>query len=165
MAPSGEPILRPPANALPPGTEWQATQSPARAKYSPGLLGGLTFSSARDVPTENSKSSPQKTILEIVVTPQASPAGVAPTFVDWPEAAFEPPRAWIVRYAGYTDPERSLSMTGSVRIRLPVAAKIAFATAAAIGPVAGSPAPPQTLPPLGSRWTSIFGASARRTMR
>src|SRR5208282_4054982 len=37
MAPSGVPILRPPANALPPGTEWQATQSPARATYSPLL--------------------------------------------------------------------------------------------------------------------------------
>src|SRR5271155_475352 len=39
MAPNGVPILRPPANALPPGTEWQATQSPARAKYSPLLSG------------------------------------------------------------------------------------------------------------------------------
>src|ERR1700735_1834327 len=161
MAPSGEPILRPPANALPPGTEWQGTQSPAPAQHSPGVLGGLTFSSARDVPTENSKSSPQKTILEIVVTPQASPAGVAPTFVDWPEAAFEPPRAWIVRYAGYTDPERSLSMTGSVRMRLPVAAKIAFATAAAIGGGGGAPAPPPIFPPLRNTCTPNFAASAK----
>ena len=34
-------------------------------------------------------------------------------------------------------------MIGSERMRLPVAAKIAFATAAATGGVAGSPAPPQ----------------------
>src|SRR5271163_1928671 len=35
MAPSGVPIFSPPAKALPSGAEWQATQSPARAKYSP----------------------------------------------------------------------------------------------------------------------------------
>src|SRR5579863_2462296 len=68
MAPSGVPILRPPANALPPGGEWQETQSPARARYSPRLAGGLTFSSARDVAPAKSKISPQKTILETVVT-------------------------------------------------------------------------------------------------
>jgi hypothetical protein len=50
-------------------------------------------------------------------------------------------------------------------MRLPVAAKIAFATAAAIGGTPGSPAPPQISPPLGTRCTSILGASARRTMR
>src|SRR5271168_146516 len=42
MAPSGVPILRPPANALPPGTEWQATQSPARATYSPLLSAAVS---------------------------------------------------------------------------------------------------------------------------
>ena len=39
-------------------------------------------------------------------------------------------------------------------MRLPVAAKIALATAAATGGTAGSPAPPQTSPPLGTKWTS-----------
>src|SRR5882757_602529 len=33
----GVPMRRPPANALPPFAEWQATQSPARARYSPLL--------------------------------------------------------------------------------------------------------------------------------
>src|SRR5215472_10423879 len=46
MAPSGVPILRPPANALPPGTEWQATQSPARATYSPLLSAAASAHSA-----------------------------------------------------------------------------------------------------------------------
>src|SRR6185437_1710479 len=80
MLPSGEPILRPPANALPPGAEWQDTQSAARARYSPGLLGGLVFSSARAVaaPAANSASSPQSIVLEIVVTSRASPAGITP---------------------------------------------------------------------------------------
>ena len=31
-------IARPPANGLPLGTVWQATQSPARARYSPWLM-------------------------------------------------------------------------------------------------------------------------------
>src|SRR4029077_1155183 len=62
------PILRPPANALPPGIEWQATQSAARARYSPSLSGGLTGSAARDVPPAHSKISAQKTTLETIVT-------------------------------------------------------------------------------------------------
>src|SRR5258706_16108112 len=70
MAPSGVPILRPPANALPPGIEWQATQSAARAKYSPPPSGGLTLSAARDVPPAQSKISPQKIALETIFTSQ-----------------------------------------------------------------------------------------------
>src|SRR4029077_1595778 len=68
MAPSGVPILRPPANALPPGIEWQATQSAARARYSPSPSGGLTRSAARDVPLAQSKISAQETTLETIVT-------------------------------------------------------------------------------------------------
>src|SRR5258705_11101680 len=68
MAPSGVPILRPPANALPLGIEWQATQSAARAKYSPSPSGGLTGSAARDVPPAQSKTSAQKPTLETIVT-------------------------------------------------------------------------------------------------
>src|SRR6266403_709892 len=63
MAPSSVPILRPPANALPPGIEWQATQSAARARYSPSLSGGLTGPAARDIPPVQSKISAQKTPL------------------------------------------------------------------------------------------------------
>ena len=50
--------------------------------------------------------------------------------------------------------------SGSERTRVPVAAKIALHTAGAIGGVAGSPMPPQRLPPESARWVSIRGASA-----
>src|SRR5215467_480269 len=79
MAPSGEPIFSPPAKALPPGTEWQDTQSPARARYSPGLAERPALSSARDVEAAKSKSRPQKTPLEIVVTFSAPQPVPAPT--------------------------------------------------------------------------------------
>src|SRR5580700_9738101 len=80
MAPSGVPILRPPANALPPGIEWQATQSAARAKYSPSLIGGLKGSAARDVPPTQSEISAQKTTLETIVTSLDPRVGAAPRF-------------------------------------------------------------------------------------
>src|SRR6516162_3601911 len=35
IVPKGVAIARPPANRAPPGFVWQATQSPARARYSP----------------------------------------------------------------------------------------------------------------------------------
>src|SRR5678815_1145421 len=38
MRPNGIVMTRPPANCLPPGSVWQATQSPARARYSPLLI-------------------------------------------------------------------------------------------------------------------------------
>ena len=41
-------------------------------------------------------------------------------------------------------------MIGRLRMRLPVTAKIAFATAAMIGGVEASPTPPQAGPPLGT---------------
>src|ERR1700722_13825567 len=47
MAPRGVPILRPPANPLPPGTEWQATQSAVRAKYSSPSSGRLALPGSR----------------------------------------------------------------------------------------------------------------------
>src|SRR5579871_364087 len=59
---------------------------------------------------------------------------------------------------GYVALLRSVSIIGNARMRLPVAAKIAFVTAGAIGGTAGSPAPPQRSPPLGIKYTSIFGA-------
>lgn len=52
----------------------------------------------------------------------------------------------------------SLVSNGSVRRRLPVSAKTAFATAGAIGAVAGSPIPPIGAP-LSITWTAIFGIS------
>jgi alkanesulfonate monooxygenase SsuD/methylene tetrahydromethanopterin reductase-like flavin-dependent oxidoreductase (luciferase family) len=36
--PNGVGIARPPANSWPPGVVWQATQSPARARYSPLVM-------------------------------------------------------------------------------------------------------------------------------
>src|ERR1700733_12180635 len=47
MAPSGVPILRPPAHGLPPGIEWQATQSAARATYSSLPREGPAFPTPR----------------------------------------------------------------------------------------------------------------------
>ena len=55
------------------------------------------------------------------------------------------------------------SRSGKLRRRLPVAAKIAFATAGAIGGVPGSPTPPMDDEPVSTRCTDIAGASARRT--
>src|SRR5882724_2421961 len=81
MAPSGVPILRPPANALPPGIEWQAMQSAARARYSPSLSKGLTGPAARDVPPAHGKISAQKTTLERIVTSLNSRASAAPRFL------------------------------------------------------------------------------------
>jgi len=53
--------------------------------------------------------------------------------------------------------------SGRLRRRIPVAAKMALATAGAIGGVPGSPTPPTADAPLSTRWTAITGASARRT--
>jgi len=51
---------------------------------------------------------------------------------------------------------------GRLRMRLPVAAKIAFVTAGAIGGVPGSPTPPGASP-LGTRCTSMTGISSSRS--
>src|SRR5213596_3216899 len=52
---------------------------------------------------------------------------------------------------------------GSFLMRFPVAAKIACATAGAIGGVPGSPTPP-CASVLGTMYTSTFGISARRSI-
>ena len=54
--------------------------------------------------------------------------------------------------------------SGSLRMRLPVAANIAFATAGAIGGVPGSPIPPGASR-LGTMCTSTFGIWFMRSMR
>src|ERR1700690_608495 len=98
MGPSGVPILRPPANALSPGIEWQATQSPARARYSESMSAGLALSPARDVPPVHSRISPQITALETIVrclNPRAIPA-----------PRFCPPAHSVHRAAPGTDCER-----------------------------------------------------------
>src|SRR5579863_1142630 len=78
MAPTGVPILRPPANPLPPGIEWQATQSATRAKYSSRLPGEPALPGSRrvdlcpdtrtrqaNIPPAHSKVTPPKrTALE-----------------------------------------------------------------------------------------------------
>ena len=58
---------------------------------------------------------------------------------------------------------RSWSFSGSERMRLPVAAKIALHNAGASGGTPGSPPPPQN-PPLGTNTVSTTGISARRTI-
>src|ERR1700722_16316107 len=66
MLPPGLPIWSPPANALPPGTEWQATQSPARATYSP-LLGAASSARATGA-AANIRSSEQRIAYRLVAT-------------------------------------------------------------------------------------------------
>ena len=56
---------------------------------------------------------------------------------------------------------RSWSFSGTERMRLPVAAKIAFSTAGAATMIVGSPTPPQK-PPEGMTIVSTFGISAMR---
>src|SRR6516162_5230393 len=51
---------------------------------------------------------------------------------------------------------RSMSLIGTVRIRLPVAAKIALRTAGATTEIVGSPTPPQNSP-SGMTTVSTFG--------
>jgi hypothetical protein len=58
---------------------------------------------------------------------------------------------------------KSRFFSGSVRMRLPVAAKIALQSAGATSAGGGSPTPPQN-PPLGMIMLSTFGASAIRTI-
>src|SRR5271169_5447940 len=77
MAPSGLPIFRPPAKALPPGAEWQATQSPARARYSPEFFAGAA-SSARAVTAPSERNSAQRIVLETVVTSSRLPEQALP---------------------------------------------------------------------------------------
>src|SRR5213594_3407119 len=62
----------------------------------------------------------------------------------------------------YTLASRSCSFTGSLRIRLPVAAKMALVTAGITAEVPGSPMPPGASLLL-TRWTSIAGASLIRS--
>jgi hypothetical protein len=54
--------------------------------------------------------------------------------------------------------------SGSERMRLPVTAKMALATAGAIGGVPGSPSPPHLSPPERTKWVSITGASDIRAI-
>ena len=56
---------------------------------------------------------------------------------------------------------RSWFISGSERIRLPVAAKIALSTAGAATEIVGSPTPPQKSP-VGTMTTSTFGISSMR---
>src|ERR1700730_8109453 len=58
---------------------------------------------------------------------------------------------------------RSWFFSGSERMRLPVAAKIALQSAGATIAGGGSPQPPQK-PPLGITMISTFGLSARRNI-
>jgi hypothetical protein len=51
--PNGVAIGRPPANRAPPGSVWQAMQSPARARYSPLVM--MVWSSACAAPVGRSK--------------------------------------------------------------------------------------------------------------
>jgi hypothetical protein len=53
----GDPMRKPPANALPPRTEWQATQSPARARYSPSLLGVAVCCALAAAPVPSTRSA------------------------------------------------------------------------------------------------------------
>src|SRR5271156_4413869 len=54
--------------------------------------------------------------------------------------------------------------SGSERMRLPVTAKIALATAGAIGGVPGSPMPPHLAPPDSAKCVSMTGESAIRAI-
>lgn len=67
-----------------------------------------------------------------------------------------------VEVAGY-QARRSAGRIGSLRIRLPVSAKTALATAGAIGGVPGSPTPPGGSA-LGMMWTSTTGISLMRSI-
>ena len=58
---------------------------------------------------------------------------------------------------------KALASTGSLRSRLPVAAKMAFATAGASADVPGSPMPPGASV-LSTMYTSILGASPMRSI-
>ena len=65
----GVPMGRPPANALPPRTEWQEMQSPARARYSPRSLpavGGLLRAFACRACAENEKRSRQEHFIRFM---------------------------------------------------------------------------------------------------
>src|SRR3954466_11460769 len=53
-------------------------------------------------------------------------------------------------------------LSGTMRMRLPVALKNAFSTAGAATQMVGSPTPPHTLPPAGMMIDSTFGISAIR---
>src|SRR5450432_760060 len=97
MAPNGMPILSPPANALPPGMEWQATQSEARAKYSSPPTGGATLSAARDAPLAHSRIRLQKAVFETIATFLNSRGMPAPCVLGpLGQAAIGPPRARTV---------------------------------------------------------------------
>lgn len=67
------------------------------------------------------------------------------------------------RFRRYAAPLRFWPRIGRLRRRLPVAAKIALATAGWITAAPGSPTPPHFLPPVSAKWTEVFGASLRRT--
>ena len=68
--------------------------------------------------------------------------------------------AWRVRGAAHTR-FRSWPLSGSARMRLPVAAKIALSTAGAATQIVGSPTPPQKSPD-GMMTTSTLGISSIR---
>src|SRR6202040_333855 len=90
MAPRGVPILMPPANPLPPGIEWQATQSAARTKYSSPSWGKLTLPEScrvdlcpdartrqANIPPAHSKVAPHKrTALERIALYRSTEIGI-----------------------------------------------------------------------------------------
>ncbi len=82
-----------------------------------------------------------------------------------PEHAAAPgTREWAVAAATALFPHavrRSWFFSGTVRMRLPVAAKIALRTAGAATKIVGSPTPPQN-PPDGMMMDSTFGISSMR---
>ena len=72
---------------------------------------------------------------------------------------------WTLKPGNAVYPDLSWALSiGSFRTRLPVAAKIALATAGITADVPGSPTPPGASELL-TRWTSIKGASLMRSIR
>src|ERR1700720_713113 len=102
MAPRGVPILRPPAKPLPPGIEWQATQSAARAKYSSPLPGELAL--------------PESRRLDLCPDASTRQANIPPAH----SKVTPPKRTALETTVNVVQLLRSVSTIGNVRMRLPV---------------------------------------------
>ena len=173
MTPNGVSSARPPALTTPPAVVWQTMQSPSAASCWPRAtvaaentegsgraIGAIARHGIAAVPTAIA-------VAQTAASPANTPGRTANGFFHVFAGDTDCGEGNMVGVSGASprSPRRMRSgVKGGSRKRTPVASKIAFAIAAALGTEADSPTPSGGWSCRGSISTSIFGTSGNLMM-